>query len=533
MSADGFPTCRHRGGAVAPGLHRCHSPKLAGLKLVTAPLCSGCYCRDHEDATLPAAVVSPRTPPAVMRRLIEAPARHWPAGWADWEATHLAHQQAADAFCAALPPYPSRRFAGRGVVLVGGGVRYLPSLYVTVRALRHAGCRLPIQVWYLGRAHELPGVYRCLLEPYGVEPVDADAVRRRHPCRILNGWELKPYAILHSTFREVLLLDADCYPVRDPSFLFDLPAYRTRGAIFWPDDPVDPRLHWRAFGVAPAPGSSIESGQLVIDKRTCWRPLNLAWWYNDHSDWSYRHGYGDKHTFQVAWAKLGRGYVMFGERGRWAGYAFVHVGPDGAPLFVHRCRDKFRFDNHAYLSRQNTQGNVFRADLPLEAECFGWMAELGRALGRHRGTLNLGCGLRPLAGAHNHDRTRHHDFVDTAWDLDVRPWPWADGAFAEVVAEDVLEHLGDVVGFMDECHRLLRPGGRLRLRVPHWRAENAWLDPTHRRGFHPRSFEFFTGEGLGRQSVYTQRRWRILEQHEERLTGGPNLVVQLTPVAGV
>jgi hypothetical protein len=52
MSLPVFPPCRHRGGEAAAGVHRCHSPKLSGRKLVTAPLCRECYCRDHgpEDA---------------------------------------------------------------------------------------------------------------------------------------------------------------------------------------------------------------------------------------------------------------------------------------------------------------------------------------------------------------------------------------------------------------------------------------------------------------------------------------------------
>src|SRR5436309_428942 len=103
MNVNPFPPCRHRGAAVAPGVCRCHSPKLVGLKLVTAPLCRGCYCRDHEpEAAAQDEPVSPQTPLAVMRRLIEGPPRPWPDGWADWEVTRLAHQQAADAFCAAL-----------------------------------------------------------------------------------------------------------------------------------------------------------------------------------------------------------------------------------------------------------------------------------------------------------------------------------------------------------------------------------------------------------------------------------------------
>jgi len=69
----------------------------------------------------------------------------------------------------------------------------------------------------------------------GAEPdvflVDATRVRERHPVRILNGWELKVYALLHSRFREVLLLDAYHVPVADPCFFFDLPKVRRLGFL--------------------------------------------------------------------------------------------------------------------------------------------------------------------------------------------------------------------------------------------------------------------------------------------------------------
>ena len=76
---------------------------------------------------------------------------------------------------------------------------------------------------------------RRLLAQYGVECVDARKLAAEKPCRILCGWELKLYAALHCPFAEVLYLDADNGPTRDPSFLFDEPEYHGVGAIFWPD----------------------------------------------------------------------------------------------------------------------------------------------------------------------------------------------------------------------------------------------------------------------------------------------------------
>lgn len=378
-----FPPCRHRREPRSRQVYYCRSEKLAGLRLVTPEVCGTCPYVDHHfpGEADPAAGVHPGMSPEALAALLAGPPRAWPAGWGDWEVTHEAHRLAAERFLAALPPYPSGRCRGRGVVIAGGGAAYFPSLYVTVRALRHVGWEGPVQAWYLGRADELPPARRALLGRHGVECVDADEVRRRHPCRILNGWELKAFAVLHAPFQEVLSLDADCYPVRDPSALFDDPGYRRTGAVFWPDLRDGPPLDERPFGVVPSGRASVESGQFLVDKRLCWRPLQLAWWYNDHSDWSYLHGYGDKHTLEVAWARCGAPYTMFRDDAEWSLHSFKHVGPDGRLLFVHRCKDKFRFGAVEFMNPQAFTANCFHPGLPLEAECFAWLGELGQELG--------------------------------------------------------------------------------------------------------------------------------------------------------
>jgi hypothetical protein len=286
----------------------------------------------------------------------------------------------AEKYLAAVPTYPKKRYHGRGVVIAGGGDRFFPSLYVTIRALRHVGCVLPIQVWYLGRNAEMPERRRALLAPFQVDCIDADKVRRRHAARRLDGWELKVFATLHSPFEELLYLDADSYPCRNPEFLFEQNDYKARGAIFWADGmAVDNRLKWPAFGIPdPRRLGSIESGQFVINKRLCWQPLNLAWFYNDHSDYYYRYCYGDKHTFEAAWARCARPFVMWQPQSPWIGPAFVHSGPDRAPLFVHRCRDKFRFKEHHYITPQYRALPSYYSSLPMEQECWQWLTELAR-----------------------------------------------------------------------------------------------------------------------------------------------------------
>ncbi len=94
--------------------------------------------------------------------------------------------------------------------------------------------------------------------------------------------------------------------------------------------------------------------------------------------------------------------------------------------------------------------------------------------------LNLGCGSRLAEGCVNVDVVKL-DGVDVVHDLDVLPWPWADGSADQIVAQDVFEHVNDPIGFMTESHRVLVPGGALFIKSPHYRHRDAFTDPTHRR----------------------------------------------------
>lgn len=215
-----------------------------------------------------------------------------------------------DAAAASLEAYAGS-FQGRGIVIPGGGNKYFPCAYVNIRKLRELGCKLPIEFWHLGPS-ELDASMRNLLSPYAVTCIDACEIRKRHPARMLNGWELKSFSIIHSSFREVLLIDADNVAVEDPTFLFDAKEYQQHGAIFWPDFGclAPNRSIWNLTGVTYRHEPEFETGQIVVDKSRCWEPLLLTMWMNEHSDFWYRHVHGDKETFHMAWRKLGREYAM-------------------------------------------------------------------------------------------------------------------------------------------------------------------------------------------------------------------------------
>ena len=316
-----------------------------------------------------------------MIQLIEhAPPGPWPNGWASWPNVNEAHRIMAKRFVDSLRPcrhvYPEER----GIVIAGGGLKYFPSVWVNVHLIRHFGCTLPIQLWYLGDG-ECDPYMRRLLKPLGVECVDARKIEKEHPCRILCGWELKPYSTLHSPFAQVLFLDADNGPVRDVTYLFDTPQFREHGAIFWPDYACWQlkRDVWEIFDIPEVAARwqsevAFESGQYMIDKTRCWCELRMALWYAEHSDFVFRIVYGDKECFHLGWRKLGTDYAMPARAPGWNQHTIVQYDFTGQIVFQHRCQDKWRLGG----------GNRHNPSLANEDLCFELVAELRK---RWDGTL--------------------------------------------------------------------------------------------------------------------------------------------------
>jgi SAM-dependent methyltransferase len=129
--------------------------------------------------------------------------------------------------------------------------------------------------------------------------------------------------------------------------------------------------------------------------------------------------------------------------------------------------------------------------------------------------LNLGAGNKIIAGAVNHDRTKHRAEIDVAWNLDVLPWPWDDESFDQIVASAVFEHLRiNLIESVNECWRILRPNGLLLMKLPNWQNKSAYLDPTHYWRFAlgtPTIFDPATEYGA-RYAFYTERKWQIVKR---------------------
>lgn len=278
-----------------------------------------------------------------------------------------AHQLLAHEAILTCPPFHGNA-NGRGIVICGGGVRYFPSAWVTVSMLRRAGCELPVQLWHF--AGEVNDEMAQAMASLGVSCVNATDLARTLACppRVLRGWELKAFALLHCAFEQVLLLDADSMPVVNPEFLFSSPEFKRTGAVFWPDfckfGPDDPL--WDVFEVPYREERQFESGQILLDRKRSWAALNLSMHYNEHSDFYYSYVYGDKDTFHLAWRRLKQEYAM-PERGiEPLDRTMCQHDFQGHRLFQHRNYDKWKLDGT----------NLHIAGFLFEEECREALARL-------------------------------------------------------------------------------------------------------------------------------------------------------------
>ncbi len=268
---------------------------------------------------------------------------------------------ACDDFIKRLPKYPDQ-YSRRGIVICGGGTRYFSGAWVCINILKDLGCTLPVELWYLGKA-EMDHAMIGLMQSIGVKCIDALQVRKKFPVRRLGGWELKPYAIVHSRFREVLLLDADNVPVVNPEFLFDTAQFRESGAIFWPDycqaKDEKAKVIWRSCGLRQPPESEFETGQIVVDKQRRWPALALTLWFNENSDFYYNYLHGDKETFHLAFRKLKQPYALVQTPLMPLQATMCQHDFEGRRIFQHRNCDKWDF----FLRNKRIEGFM------LEDEC--------------------------------------------------------------------------------------------------------------------------------------------------------------------
>lgn len=179
--------------------------------------------------------------------------------------------------------------------------------------LRSTGCALPVEIWMW--EHEYDPVQDLWVADQNaiIKRLPAPDIIPKQPSEVLRWqWLIKPMALLKSKFRHIIFLDADNFPIVDPTFLFDTIEYSGTGAIFWPDVGRMQKEHpiWNLMYVQYRDEPDFESGQMVIDTLRHKEPLEFALQMNWDSEFYYTILWGDKDTFRFAFHKFGRSFSM-------------------------------------------------------------------------------------------------------------------------------------------------------------------------------------------------------------------------------
>lgn len=114
--------------------------------------------------------------------------------------------------------------------------------------------------------------------------------------------------------------------------------------------------------------------------------------------------------------------------------------------------------------------------------------------------LNIGCGNDIRADYVNLDIAKLPG-VDVVCDIDKNPLPFEDNAFEYIICNDILEHV-EVAKILKEIHRVLNSNGVVEIRVPHFTSSNNFIDPTHKKMFSVRTFNFFVKESMHDRGYY-------------------------------
>lgn len=212
-----------------------------------------------------------------------------------------------------------RSFKGKGIVICTGSFhyRFAHSSVDTIRNVLKS--KLPIEIFYAGES-DLSLKHREELESYPDVYTTDITQFFDNDILFINGWAIKPFAILASRFEEVILMDADSTYIHDPAEWFEDEGYIEKGALFfkdrtlyagphrgsewlhsWMKDPMEFAKNSRFYNELSS--HEIESSTIVINKAKRLLGLLATCKFNERiirDKVVYQNVFGDKETYWMA-----------------------------------------------------------------------------------------------------------------------------------------------------------------------------------------------------------------------------------------
>ena len=104
--------------------------------------------------------------------------------------------------------------------------------------------------------------------------------------------------------------------------------------------------------------------------------------------------------------------------------------------------------------------------------------------------VDLACGQRKQAGFIGVDCVKMPG-VDIVHDLTKFPWPFKNDSVDEIHVSHYLEHVPDMIQFMNEIYRILKIDGKAKIIAPYYNSIRCWQDPTHKKAISEASFFYY------------------------------------------
>lgn len=101
--------------------------------------------------------------------------------------------------------------------------------------------------------------------------------------------------------------------------------------------------------------------------------------------------------------------------------------------------------------------------------------------------------------------------VDAVFRVGKEAWPFPDSSVEEAHSAHFLEHLTNLngkwerVNFFNELHRVMKPGAKASIIIPHWNSCRYYGDPTHCEPFSEMGFYYLSREWRKTQAPHTDK----------------------------
>jgi hypothetical protein len=128
----------------------------------------------------------------------------------------------------------------RGIILSADTSRFIYTCHFLAQLRIYHKSNMPVEIFYLGDSDLPQSMREHLMQQYDVTTVDLseDGLFDESFAKI-GGYAIKPYALLATSFSEVMMVDADTVLLSSPETFFDQKGYKENGTVFFQDRHVN------------------------------------------------------------------------------------------------------------------------------------------------------------------------------------------------------------------------------------------------------------------------------------------------------